>query len=110
MCSEKYENVLNFISSGKVCGHRKGLHTRKKEENNENKKITRNELTNDKRVSTMKLRFNYNKIAGLCWIHNIVGSSKDNQGKYIWMRIMKGKIIRAGQGSASSMEGALSFM
>ena len=57
----------------------------------------------------MKLRFNYNKIAGLCRIHNIVGSSKDNQGKYIWMRIMKGKIIRAGQDSASSMEGALSF-
>ena len=58
----------------------------------------------------MKLRFKYNKIAGLCRIHNIVGSSKDNQGKYIWMRIMKGKIIRAGQDNASSMEGALFFV
>ena len=67
-------------------------------------------MTNDKRISTMKLRFNYNKIAGLCRIHNIVGSSKDNQGKYIWMRIMKGKIIRAGQDNASSMEGALFFV
>lgn len=38
MCSEKYKNVLNFISSGKVCGYRKDSHTRKKEENNENKK------------------------------------------------------------------------
>ena len=67
-------------------------------------------MTNDKRISTMKLRFNYYKIAGLCRIHNIVGSSKDNQGKYIWMRIMKGKIIWAGQDNASSMEGALFFM
>ena len=31
----------------------------------------------------MKLRFNYNKIAGLCRIHNIVGSSKDNVKKYV---------------------------
>lgn len=66
-------------------------------------------MTNDKRISTMKLRFNYYKIAGLCRIHNIVGSSKDNQGKYIWMRIMKGKIIRAERNNASSGEDALFF-
>ena len=74
---------------------------------NKNKKITRNELTNMKLLSTMKLRLKYNKIAYLCRKHNRQGADRIIRESTYGVRIIGDS--PSGMDSASSMEDALFF-
>ena len=74
---------------------------------NKNKKITRNELTNMKLISTMKLRLKYNKIAYLCRKHNRQGADRIIRESTYGVRIIGDS--PSGMDSASSMEDALFF-
>ena len=75
---------------------------------NKNKKITRNELTNKKLISTMKLRLKYNRIAYLCRKHNRQGAVRIiRESTYgVWIT----GDSPSGIDSASSMEDALFFI
>ena len=73
-----------------------------------NKKITRNELTNMKLISTMKLRLKYNKIAYLCRKHNRQGADRIIRESTYGVRIIGDS--PSGMDSASSMEDALFFL
>lgn len=75
---------------------------------NKNKKITRNELTNMKLISTMKLRLKYNKIAYLCRKHNRQGADRIIRESTYGVRIIGDS--PSGMDSASSMEDALFFL
>ena len=75
---------------------------------NKNKKITRNELTNMKLISTMKLRLKYNKIAYLCRKHNRQGADRIIRESTYGVRIIGDS--PSGMDSASSMEDALLFL
>lgn len=75
---------------------------------NKNKKITRNELTNMKLISTMKLRLKYKKIAYLCRKHNRQGADRIIRESTYGVRIIGDS--PSGMDSASSMEDALFFL
>lgn len=74
---------------------------------NKNKKITRNELTNKKLISTMKLRLKYKKIAYLCRKHNRQGADRIIRESTYGVWIIGDS--PSGMDSASSMEDALFF-
>ena len=75
---------------------------------NKNKKITRNELTNKKLISTMKLRLKYNKIAYLCRKHNRQGAVRIIRESTYGVWIIGDSL--SSMDSASSMEDALFFL
>ena len=75
---------------------------------NKNKKITRNELTDKKLISTMKLRLKYNRIAYLCRKHNRQGAVRIIRESTYGVWIIGDS--PSGMDSASSMEDALFFV